>query len=252
MKSHSIAIGAPGGASWERACLGIPNIIIPLADNQRMVCQTLMDNGAAIKVELESLGNDFSPALKHIIENYDVYQQNNLLLCDGLGLYRTIFAIEQVLGKKESSIFLGCRLATNHDIERVYQWQVQPETRSYALNKDIPSWEEHSEWMTNKLTDHENYFYIIEVKNSQCNFKAAGVVRLDKLGESTYLISIFIAPEFHGNGIAQHALTYIDLVHSDLTINATVLSENIASVKLFTRANYKQITAEKFQRTPTL
>ena len=252
MKSHTIAIGAPGGTSWERACLGIPNIIIPLADNQRMVCQTLMDNGAAIKVDLESLNSDFSPALDSIIDNYHDFQKNNFLLCDGLGLYRTIFAIEQLSVKSESSIFSGCRLANNEDIKQVYQWQIQPETRRYALNTDIPTWEVHSKWMANKLAAHDNYFYIIEIKSSQGNANAAGVVRLDKIADSTYLISIFIAPDFHGNGIAQHALTYIDTVHSDLTIDATVLSENTASVKLFTRANYKQIAAEKFQRTPIL
>lgn len=250
MKLHTIAVGAPGGTSWERACLGIPNIIIPLADNQRMVCQTLMENGAAIKVELKSLNNEFSPALKKIIDNYHDIQKNNLLLCDGLGLYRTVFVIEQLIDTKETSIFSGCRLANNSDIKQVYQWQIQPETRRFSLNTDIPTWEEHSEWMANKLTSHDNYFYIVEVNDKQGNCNAAGVVRLDRMPESTYLISIFIAPEYHGNGIAQHALTYIDIVHADLTINATVLSDNIASVKLFTRANYRQIGAENFQRTP--
>jgi len=250
MKLHTIAIGAPGGTSWERACLGIPNIIIPLADNQRMVCQTLMANGAAIKVELAHLASEFSSALDKIIDNYHNFQQKNLLLCDGLGLYRTVFAIEQLLSKKEAVVFSGCRLANNNDIKQVYQWQIQPETRRYSLNTSIPTWEEHSNWMAEKLISADNYFYIIEVKSQQDNYCAAGVVRLDKLSETNYLISIFIAPEFHGKGIAPHALSFIDNVHADMTINATVLSENIASVKLFTRANYQQVAAEEFQRTP--
>jgi len=252
MKLHTIAIGAPGGTSWERACLGIPNIIIPLADNQKMVCQSLMDSGAAIKVELDNLNSEFSSALIAVIKNYDDIQKNNLLLCDGLGLYRTIFAIKQLTRKKESSIFSGCRLANTNDVEQVYHWQIQPETRRFSLNTDTPTWEGHCKWMTKKLASVDNYFYIIEVKSKPDKLSAAGVVRLDHVSGSTYLLSIFIAPDFHGNGIAQHALTYIDNVHADLTINATVLSENVASVKLFTRAQYKQIAAEEFQRTPII
>ena len=37
-----IAIGAPGMTAWERACLGLPSIVIPVADNQ-------VDNAAALE-----------------------------------------------------------------------------------------------------------------------------------------------------------------------------------------------------------
>lgn len=37
-----IAIGAPGMTSWERACLGLPSVVIPVADNQ-------VDNAAALE-----------------------------------------------------------------------------------------------------------------------------------------------------------------------------------------------------------
>jgi len=157
-----------------------------------------------------------------------------------------------LINKNERTLFSGCHLANKNDVKQVYQWQIQPETRRYSLNTDIPTWEGHSKWMAKKLASHDNYFYIIEVKSKHGKCSSAGVVRLDHVSGSTYLLSIFIAPEFHGNGIAQHALTYIDNVHADLTINATVLSENIASVKLFTRAGYRQIAAEEFQRTPII
>ncbi len=37
-----IAIGAPGMTAWERACLGLPSIVIPVVDNQ-------VDNAAALE-----------------------------------------------------------------------------------------------------------------------------------------------------------------------------------------------------------
>ena len=47
MLKHTLAIGAPGTTSWERACLGLPSIIVPLAENQKMVCQQLTESGVA-------------------------------------------------------------------------------------------------------------------------------------------------------------------------------------------------------------
>ena len=43
-----LAIGAPGSASFERCALGLPTVLISLADNQRIVERSLVDLGAAV------------------------------------------------------------------------------------------------------------------------------------------------------------------------------------------------------------
>lgn len=43
-----LAIGAAGGSSWERCCLGLPAICIMLADNQREVASALQAAGAVL------------------------------------------------------------------------------------------------------------------------------------------------------------------------------------------------------------
>lgn len=51
MADSDLAIGAAGSTSWERCCLGLPTIILVLADNQRMVAQELERAGAAHAVQ---------------------------------------------------------------------------------------------------------------------------------------------------------------------------------------------------------
>ncbi|MFL9599001.1 UDP-2,4-diacetamido-2,4,6-trideoxy-beta-L-altropyranose hydrolase, partial [Aeromonas veronii] len=34
MAEHDLAIGAAGGMTWERACLGLPTLAVPIVDNQ--------------------------------------------------------------------------------------------------------------------------------------------------------------------------------------------------------------------------
>lgn len=44
-------IGAAGTSAWERCCLGIPTIVVILADNQRLIARNLAQAGAALVVE---------------------------------------------------------------------------------------------------------------------------------------------------------------------------------------------------------
>ncbi len=48
MADSDLAIGAAGATSWERCCLGVPAIMLVLADNQHKVAQGLMHAGAAL------------------------------------------------------------------------------------------------------------------------------------------------------------------------------------------------------------
>lgn len=48
MSAADLAIGAPSSASWERCCVGLPSILITLADNQRRAASALAKAGAAV------------------------------------------------------------------------------------------------------------------------------------------------------------------------------------------------------------
>lgn len=50
MADSDLAIGAAGATSWERCCLGLPTIMVVLADNQLKVAQGLEHAGAAVLV----------------------------------------------------------------------------------------------------------------------------------------------------------------------------------------------------------
>ncbi|MEI8617859.1 hypothetical protein P4S63_13765 [Pseudoalteromonas sp. B193] len=134
---------APGSTSWERACVGLPSIVIALADNQKTICKNLETVGAAISVELEAISTTLMKAYEQLIADYSKMRTINLQLCDGQGVKRIMKHITQLFNGS-----LTLRLATKLDIEQVYAWQCKPETRRYALNKDVPSLTEHRAWMT--------------------------------------------------------------------------------------------------------
>lgn len=54
MSESDLAIGAAGGTSWERCCLGLPTLMLVLAQNQRNVAHALEATGAAVILEEEA------------------------------------------------------------------------------------------------------------------------------------------------------------------------------------------------------
>ena len=244
MAEHTLAIGAPGSTSWERACVGLPSVIIALAENQQTISRNLALAGAAKQVELSRIETDLVPTYHELLSQYKEIRRINLQLCDGQGVKRVVKAI-----KRLSEFSLKLRPAITSDIEQVYEWQCKPETRKYALNKAVPSFLEHQAWMTKKLAADNDYFYIIEINDEHNKTTApVGVVRLDNSAQGQYTISIFIDADYFGKGIGKYALQQIDNLHPNVVINATVLKENAASQALFSRAGYQRVNAEQFTR----
>lgn len=91
MVDADLAIGAAGGTSWERCCLGLPALIVVLAENQRAGADELQQMGCALVVgELDQLEVT-------LVERFDVLLLNNKLqemqracanICDGQGAKR--------------------------------------------------------------------------------------------------------------------------------------------------------------------
>lgn len=244
MLQSDIAIGAPGTSSWERACLGLPSIIVPLADNQAEIARQLVKYKAVLCMTLDRLQTNLLDCLQRLCDNWAVFHESNLRLCDGLGVFRVALEAEQLLLAEGAGLSL--QRASVDDIPLIYEWQCHPATRKYALNPATPDWDEHVTWMQKKLQRYQDYFYILSCPRG----KKVGVVRLDYRKEGHYLVSVFIDPSHYGKGIGRQGLQIIDRVHGHVTLHATVLKENVASQRLFESLGYLRENPEKFIRPP--
>jgi UDP-2,4-diacetamido-2,4,6-trideoxy-beta-L-altropyranose hydrolase len=64
MADSDLAIGAAGATAWERCCLGLPSLMLVLADNQRGLARALAETGAAQVIDPAELpGMDWSALL---------------------------------------------------------------------------------------------------------------------------------------------------------------------------------------------
>jgi len=58
MAESDLSIGAAGSTSWERCCLGLPSIVVVLAENQKNVARFLSQKKVALVVDLNSIENE--------------------------------------------------------------------------------------------------------------------------------------------------------------------------------------------------
>lgn len=89
---HDLQIGAGGGATWERCCIGAPTLALVVADNQRQVLMPLLKKQAVITVEsVLPTVDDVASAIGALIENPALRRELSvraLGLVDGLGARR--------------------------------------------------------------------------------------------------------------------------------------------------------------------
>jgi UDP-2,4-diacetamido-2,4,6-trideoxy-beta-L-altropyranose hydrolase len=89
-----IAIGASGSSTWERCVLGLPSVLVVLADNQRPAAKAMAERGAALVVDVADADFDaaFDRALIRLLRDADLRRdlaRASSEVCDGLGAGRT-------------------------------------------------------------------------------------------------------------------------------------------------------------------
>ena len=90
MFEADFAIGAGGSASWERCCLGLPSLLVALADNQITIAKELSAISACTYIGNWDVVN-LKKWLTQLIANQELTQkisENAFSIVDGLGSYR--------------------------------------------------------------------------------------------------------------------------------------------------------------------
>ncbi|MCS4114588.1 UDP-2,4-diacetamido-2,4,6-trideoxy-beta-L-altropyranose hydrolase [Salinibacter ruber] len=101
MAEHDVAVSAGGSTCWELAFMGIPNVVLVLADNQRGITEGLEESGTALnlgwheEVEKEEIADQVEKLLRNDKQRLRMAREAQELV-DGQGT-------DRVLGKMLSS-----------------------------------------------------------------------------------------------------------------------------------------------------
>jgi UDP-2,4-diacetamido-2,4,6-trideoxy-beta-L-altropyranose hydrolase len=102
MARADIAIGAAGGTSWERCCLGLPAISVSTVDNQESIAEILVSSGAVRHLgTADDVSKDvIQTALQELLGTpAELHRMAKAaaVLCDGRGAKRVVSRVVQNL-----------------------------------------------------------------------------------------------------------------------------------------------------------
>jgi UDP-2,4-diacetamido-2,4,6-trideoxy-beta-L-altropyranose hydrolase len=234
MAAADLALGAGGGTTWERCCLGVPALVVAAADNQVPVARAAAQAGAQVWLgTADELADDrldaalltllHDPALRQHLA--DVGQA----LVDGQGAER--------VGRALQADALSLRRATIEDRESLFAWRNSEEVRARSFGSGTIAWADHVAWLERTLADPSRALLVGESEGAP-----VGVLRYDVRGDEA-VVSIYMVPGRAGRGLGSrllvHGTQWLRTAHPAVRrIRAEVQPDNAASRAAFLKAGY--------------
>lgn len=131
--------------------------------------------------------------------------------------------------------------ASQKDIDIIYEWQIDPITRKYFHNNEIPSYSEHCKWVEDVLCNKNILLYII-----MDDKRKVGCIRLNISDVNTATVSILLSSLEYGKGFAFIALRSILEIHKHFSFEAFIHAENKASKNLFLKCGFQKTGDTKY------
>lgn len=234
-----LAIGAGGASGWERMCLGVPSIVVDIAENQRGICLELAQAGLIEHIGSSDLISPFEieRAVEKLISQEALrrhYSLQGQITVDGLGVNRVL---ETLLPSDKTSLTL--RSSRVEDIFLYFNWVNEAAVRQSSLNSKPITWFEHEAWFRPRLDNPNCAMFMICVNNLPI-----GQVRFEKL-EDAWTIDYSLDEFVRGRGLG-HAVVELGLAELRKSttgkVIAKVKSSNTASRRIFEQLGFSITT----------
>ena len=235
-----LAIGAGGATTWERACLGLPSLVVAIAANQLPFAQALdqagylklLGDGASVNAEQIR-----SVLLARIAEQYA--DEGGHDLTDGWGVSRLSMAMQRPQGD------ISLRPVTEADESLLLHWANDSQVRANSFSPEPIDPVDHHHWFHTGQAN-PNRLQLIAKSADGCPI---GQIRFDREpastegGASEATVDLSLDPCARGQGLA------VELVRLGLQTMeqhwgpatdavAEVLPSNTASSACFARAGF--------------
>jgi ribosomal protein S18 acetylase RimI-like enzyme len=242
MAKADLAIGAGGATTWERMCLGLPSIVMSIAENQIPACKALEASGLirflgnATDLDTEFIQKTIFKVLSEA-KSLQVLSKSNQNLVDGLGANRVM----EVLDPSQVTD-LKLRPAILSDAQTYFMWVNDSEVRSNAINTTPVSIQNHLKWFEERVMDVQNNLFVLVAGNLP-----VGQIRFEQHGEEA-VVDYSLDASVRGRGWGKQLIKMgVEALkpRREMILKAVVKERNIASAKALIETGFSEIKNDK-------
>ena len=241
IRRADLTIGAGGTTTWERMCLGVPSVVVSIAENQNPACEKLGRDGLInyLGAQASLKPGVIRAAVLEVVSSYSsVFDQiaKGQILVDGRGCERVA---EVMCPSAESDLVV--RLAKSDDCVEFFNWANDPAVREQSLTTLTIQWEDHKRWFAEKISSASCEIYVLEASGLP-----VGQVRFEKSGdvaEINYSLDRIVRNRRWGSLILKLALTLFGQKNM-LTLMARVKKSNAASASVFKQLLFSRVPSD--------
>lgn len=236
-----LAIGAGGATTWERMCLGVPSLVMSIAENQRPGCEALSRQGLIVylgmaeRVRIPDLRDALAKCISSPQWLVDLSSKGQSVV-DGLGALRVSEYLDPT-----SPTALRLRQAEERDMQTYFAWVNDPEVRRQSVHSEPVTPEAHSAWFSARLAASGSQLFVLEARDLP-----VGQIRFDREADVAR-IDYSIDPLFRGRGWGKRLVEIglqAAIEHGPRVFRADVKKSNSASASVFQRMGFRESAAE--------
>jgi len=237
MARADLAVGAGGSTTWERLSLGLPSLVVTIAENQSRLTEDLHTEGLLTWIGgVDTVGaREIRQALDDAIDRSAKHAAitKGMELVPGDGASQVANLLQHGVPPKEWVV----RTATASDCELYWHWANDPEVRRNSFHQEPIAWEDHLKWFHTKLADSAATLLLIESESGPI-----GQVRFEGQG-ANFIVGFLLGRQFRGLGLGHQllarALATFKQTRS-FTLIGEVRVENHASATVFQKLGFTE------------
>jgi len=169
-------------------------------------------------------------------------------LIDGRGSERVV-AVMQSLDHPLPEDGMRLRPVADDDAGPLWRLANEPSVRAGSLSPEPFSWEDHSAWYAEKRSSNDARIWVLDLHGV-----ILGVIRYDRDGNGTAVISLHVASPFRRRGLGTRLIEETrQRVRDELAVSrlkAVVRKENGPSLNTFLKNGFTRIASETIRQRP--
>ena len=239
MSNADLAIGAAGSTSWERCSLGLPTILLAIADNQQPIAIALAEAGAAqIMKQVNQLSAQISEARLKLLELSKI----SLKIVDGRGSVRVSHFLSKAYFNEEKQALVPYTALTPEQVSFVLDMRNHAEIRKWMHKKSLISKSEHLAFVDSLVVREDKQFFLVQHADKvlgTINF--TGINLTTKKAEFGIFANPFLSEKGRGNILTALAVKYARSVLKLTQLDLVVFAGNKVAIDLYEKFGFIQM-----------